>query len=198
MSQLLRCWVTPAINKTRTLVGQPGLWRSLEPQECGFPPSSPMGSLPELVASAWMAGAWTSVQCDLWGLLELGAGGDAPSRVFFQPYVSLLAGWIFAPSLSTLPILPLKAAWTPFTWVLLSAEGHSRWRSPWHSAGADWLPPRRPALLGFLCVSSGTQSCLILCDAMDCSPPGSSVHGILQARILECVAIPFSRGSPWP
>ena len=30
---------------------------------------------------------------------------------------------------------------------------------------------------------------------MDYSPPGSSVHGILQARILECVAIPFSRGS---
>ena len=38
------------------------------------------------------------------------------------------------------------------------------------------------------------QSCLTLCDPMDCSPPGSSVHGILQARILEWVAIPFSRG----
>ena len=37
--------------------------------------------------------------------------------------------------------------------------------------------------------------CLTLCDPMDCSPPGSSVHGILQARILEWVAIPFSRGS---
>ena len=33
---------------------------------------------------------------------------------------------------------------------------------------------------------------------MDCSPPGSSLHGILQARILEWVAIPFSRGSSWP
>ena len=33
-----------------------------------------------------------------------------------------------------------------------------------------------------------------LCDAMDCSPPGSSVHGILQARILEWVAMPSSRG----
>ena len=38
-----------------------------------------------------------------------------------------------------------------------------------------------------------TQSCLTLCGPMDCSPPGSSVHGILQARILEWVAIPFSR-----
>ena len=37
------------------------------------------------------------------------------------------------------------------------------------------------------------QSCLTLCDPMDCSLPGSSVHGILQARILERVAIPFSR-----
>ena len=37
--------------------------------------------------------------------------------------------------------------------------------------------------------------CLTLCDPMDCSPPGSSVCGISQARILEWVAIPFSRGS---
>ena len=39
------------------------------------------------------------------------------------------------------------------------------------------------------------QSCLTLHDPMDCSPPGSSVHGILQARILEWVAMPSSRGS---
>ena len=43
-----------------------------------------------------------------------------------------------------------------------------------------------------------TELCLTLCDPMDCSPPGSSVHGILQARILEWVAIPFSRGSSGP
>ena len=39
------------------------------------------------------------------------------------------------------------------------------------------------------------QSCLTLCDPMDCSLPGFSVHGILQAKILEWVAIFFSRGS---
>ena len=39
------------------------------------------------------------------------------------------------------------------------------------------------------------QLCLTLCDPMDCSPPGSSVHGILQIKIMELVAIPFSRGS---
>ena len=42
------------------------------------------------------------------------------------------------------------------------------------------------------------QSCLTLCDPMDCSPPGSSLHGILQARILEWVAFPFSRESSQP
>ena len=39
------------------------------------------------------------------------------------------------------------------------------------------------------------QLCLTLCDPVDCSPPGSSVHGILQARVLEWVAMPSSRGS---
>ena len=43
-----------------------------------------------------------------------------------------------------------------------------------------------------------TQSCLTLWDPMDYSPPGSSVRGILQARILEWVAIPFSRDLPDP
>ena len=42
------------------------------------------------------------------------------------------------------------------------------------------------------------QSCLTLCNSMDCTPPGFSVHGILQARILEWIAIPFSRGSSQP
>ena len=47
-------------------------------------------------------------------------------------------------------------------------------------------------------VSEVAQSCLTLCDPVDCSPPGSSIHGILQARILEWVAISFSRGSSPP
>ena len=42
------------------------------------------------------------------------------------------------------------------------------------------------------------QSCPTLCCPTDHSPPGSSVHGILQARILEQVAMPSSRGSSWP
>ena len=46
--------------------------------------------------------------------------------------------------------------------------------------------------------SEVTQPCPTLCDPMDCSPPGSSVHGIFQARVLEWVAISFSRGSSRP
>ena len=44
----------------------------------------------------------------------------------------------------------------------------------------------------------GAQSCLALCESMNHSPPASSVHGILQARILEWVAFPLSRGSSQP
>ena len=50
-----------------------------------------------------------------------------------------------------------------------------------------------------ICGSSEvTQSCPTLCDLMDCILPGSSVHGFFQARVLEWVAISFSRGSNWP
>ena len=47
-------------------------------------------------------------------------------------------------------------------------------------------------------LAGSLQSCPTLGDPMNCSPPGSSVHGILQARILEWVALPSSRGSPQP
>ena len=42
------------------------------------------------------------------------------------------------------------------------------------------------------------QLCLTICNPMDCSPPGSYVHGVSQARMLEWVAISYSRGSSWP
>ena len=52
--------------------------------------------------------------------------------------------------------------------------------------------------LGMFLGSEVTQSGATLCDPMDCSPPGSSIHGIFQARVLEWVAISFSRGSSPP
>ena len=50
--------------------------------------------------------------------------------------------------------------------------------------------------VGWVCCCLVAKSCLTLCDPMDWSPPGYSVHGILQRRILEWVAISFSSGSP--
>ena len=49
-----------------------------------------------------------------------------------------------------------------------------------------------------VCYAQWLQLCLTLCNPMDCNPPGSSVHGISQARILEWVTMPFSRGSSQP
>ena len=52
--------------------------------------------------------------------------------------------------------------------------------------------------MGHCCCCLVVKLCLTLCDPMDCSPPGSSVHGISQARIMGWVAISFSRGSSRP
>ena len=46
-----------------------------------------------------------------------------------------------------------------------------------------------------MCCAKLLQSCPTLCNSMDCSPPGFSVHGVLQAKILVWVAVPSSRGS---
>ena len=58
-----------------------------------------------------------------------------------------------------------------------------------------WITREAPQRDLFKSESEVAQSCLTLCDPMDCSLPGSSVHGIFQARILEWVAMSFSRQS---
>ena len=77
------------------------------------------------------------------------------------------------------------------------------WDSNWHA----WFYNTQHLLLCFALYTDGwpqyimcvcglvAQSCPTLCDPLDCSLPGSSVHGILQARILEWVTISFSRAS---
>ena len=65
-------------------------------------------------------------------------------------------------------------------------------------SGGTWFQ-FHGGLSGFYIVKSEVaQSCPALCDPMDCSLPDFSVHGIFQARVLEWVAIPFSRGSSRP
>ena len=58
--------------------------------------------------------------------------------------------------------------------------------NPWLCSLTLWV---------LVCACSVAKSCLTLCDPMDHSPPGSSVHGSSQARILEWIAVSFSRGS---
>ena len=64
----------------------------------------------------------------------------------------------------------------------------------------NWYPslPTLCSYVILVCCVKSLHSCLTPCDPMNCSPPGSCVHGIFQARILEWAAMPSSRGSPQP
>ena len=73
--------------------------------------------------------------------------------------------------------------------------------NPGNTTILEFQPPElweNKSLLLMLCVYSVAQLCPTHSDSRDCSPPGSSVHGILQARILEWVTISYSRGSSQP
>ena len=72
---------------------------------------------------------------------------------------------------------------------------HNKIRKPEIYRGRQWWQIASSSLSH--CAES-LQLCLTLCNPMDCSPPGSSVHGILQARILGWVAISSSKGSSQP
>ena len=95
--------------------------------------------------------------------------------------------------------------WSPFFHlrligpvILFHCNNSWRWSLDLMFPGKEYICPtrfKRPT-------TADKVSCSVLCNSfetpMDCSLPGSSVHGILQARIPEWVAIPFSRGSSWP
>ena len=103
--------------------------------------------------------------------------------------------------------LPLAPAWphhsSDLELTLLLSISHPAWES--HLV---WKPistasfPSIPLIVGAAIVSvhfgSVAQSCPTLCNCTDCSLPGSIVHGISQARIVEGIAISFSRGSSPP
>ena len=74
--------------------------------------------------------------------------------------------------------------WETWEWLLIGLGFFWEW---WKSS----------AILDIGACMLSLQLCLILCDSMECSSPGSSVHGILQAGILGWVAMVFSRGSSW-
>ena len=100
-------------------------------------------------------------------------------------------------------VLPMNIqSWFPLGWTgLISLQ--SKRLSDVFSSTTIWkhhLFSTQPSLWSnyYSVLCTVIQSCLTLWDPMDCSPPGFSVHGISQTRILEWVAIPFSRESSWP
>ena len=89
-------------------------------------------------------------------------------------------------------------SWGP-PWSRRRGAGRSQSRSSWmpvsvsSSCTPRWHPHIKQILiLWCCCFRLVTKPCPTLCDAMDCSLPGSSIHGIFQARVLEWVAIAFS------
>ena len=84
--------------------------------------------------------------------------------------------------------------------VLIFVSFTSTLWGPWSGPGEFSMPQftSLAMLRGKYFIILVAKSCRTLCDPINCSPPGSSVHGIFQARILEWVAISFSKGSSQP
>ena len=108
-----------------------------------------------------------------------------PCRSLFPTFLSNSNPWLFSTLSNTSPVSPQHF----HTRVIISPRPHlltpfSHAHSVTSTSFFTWKKESEVA-----------QSCPTLCDPMDCSLPGSSLHGILQAKILEWVAISFSRGS---
>ena len=116
--------------------------------------------------------------------------------------------------------MPFGEAFVPFPLLSITSGSGVKFSSKnlfWAPASRDWskksssrwffpfisLPPNELGILGLLAPAAAqkmkvAQSCSTLCNPMDCSPPGSSVHRILQAKILEWIAIPSPGDLPDP
>ena len=90
--------------------------------------------------------------------------------------------------------------WEPLVTVQTRPLRNCNLTEPWQANERyNWSPSFSQCRAGGMAWQSCMcAKCLTLCDLRDCRLPGDSVHGILQARILEWVAIPFFRGSSWP
>ena len=110
--------------------------------------------------------------------LQASKEASTVSRIYLKPTPPWMMG-----SVTAAPICNFRQCERPadHPHSYLDASSHSRQNLGWWSF----------FLSGKVLV---TQSCPVLCDPMDCSLPGSSVTGILQARMLEWVAMPFSKG----
>ena len=100
---------------------------------------------------------------------------------FWVPIVQTIFVWLFIWGIHGKMCLSLKHVSLRLLW--------------WSRIHLSMQGPRVQSLVRELCMCA--QSCLTLCNSMDCSPPGFSVHRIFQARILEWFAISFFRESSW-
>ena len=107
-----------------------------------------------------------------------------PSKctTFSSPSEDTLCPWAIAPP-SIQPLHPQTLATTSLLYIY-------RFAYDFLVNGIVWYVAPRCCLV--------TKLCLTLCDPTELNPPGSSAHGISQARILERAAMPSSRGSSWP
>ena len=93
---------------------------------------------------------------------------------------------------------PHLPAWLRGGWKQQPSEQTPGGKEQSGEAKGSWDLPHSPATSQVHVRAKSPQSCQTLCDPMDCSPPVSSDYGVLQATILEWVAVPSSRGSSWP
>ena len=222
LSQLLLSprtpWMTPGILKTS--------WR--RPRGCAMRPWQPFGRNVSPASSRpawsstrgcaeadrdWLATRW-------WGLRSfsaawLGVGSEESWRCFFDSAPSSKYRGISPPRDSPTPAgcpavqLKLDPIY-PETALDPTSSGLSPTRLPHHAhpptstasqkSRCFWLTGCRSesSMTASFCCCWFAKSCPTLCNPMDCSLTGSSVHGISQAKVLEWVAISFSQGSSWP
>ena len=86
--------------------------------------------------------------------------------------------------------------WLIWQEVLHFSPGRVSKSNSWMPSDLLW-PSLSSLVICTVLVAVCAQACMTLCDPMDCSPPGSTIQGIFQARILEWVAVSSSRGSSW-
>ena len=123
----------------------------------------------------------------------VGGGNGTLWRILLVPEISLNLAGILFPSIVTL--------WQHCHFLVTLVPVHLLFVAPLikYKINPYFLTQKSPKIKQQLQSESVSRS--VVSDFlwhMDCSPPGSSVHGISQAKILECVVIPFSRGSSWP
>ena len=145
----------------------------------------------------WLCGRWdlssptrdrTRVLCSARGILNCWTTREVPVWTFEEAYSTLLFG---KHSLRMSGLCCVPASGYFHTQLALSRGSHQ------NLSCAFTVCQGLTGLWGWH-ESEVARSCPTLCDPGDCSLPGSSVHGIFQARVLEWVAISFSRGSSQP